>query len=301
MLSKSKKIIVLTGPTAVGKTAASINLAKQLDCDIINADSRQIFKEMSIGTAKPDKQILSIVPHHLIDFTSIHTPFSTGDYMRQGRKILQDLFKKDNFVIVSGGTGLYIKALLFGINEFPAVSSSTLSQLEQEFNSKGLEPLQNELKTKDLKYFENSDIQNSRRVLRALSIIRETGKTYSSFTDQKPKGCGYDFLYFVLERPREELYKRINKRVDLMMNDGLLAEAKSLYPYKNLRALQTVGYQELFDYFDNKISEEDAINKIKQHTRNYAKRQLTWFRSVEEAIYIKAQDHVVQNILNHIK
>lgn len=301
MLSKSKKIIVLTGPTAVGKTAASINLAKQLDCDIINADSRQIYKEMSIGTAKPDKQTLSIVPHHLIDFTSIHTPFSTGDYMRKGRKLLQDLFEKDNFVIVSGGTGLYIKALLYGINEFPAVSSSTLSQLEQEFNSKGLEPLQNELKTKDLKYFESSDIQNSRRVLRALSIIRETGKTYSSFTDQKPKGCGYDFLYFVLERPREELYKRINKRVDLMMNEGLLAEAKSLYPYKNLRALQTVGYQELFDYFDNKISEEEAINKIKQHTRNYAKRQLTWFRSVEEAIYIKAQDHVVQNIINHIK
>lgn len=297
---EEKKIIVLTGPTAVGKTASSLELASLLQTEIISADSRQIYKEMHIGTAKPDAHTLSKVPHHLIDCVSIHDKFTTGDYMRQAREICSKLFEKTNHVIVTGGTGLYIKALLEGINEFPEVEESILVEIEEQYEKSGLEDLQKELREKDPLLFEKIDIHNSRRVIRALSVIRQSGKPYSYFAEKELEAIPYKHEYFVLQRPREELYERINMRVEMMLEDGLLAEARKLYPHKELRALQTVGYQELFDHFDGKMSEKEAIEKIKQHTRNYAKRQLTWFRGVKNVIEIDAQKNIIEQLKKHI-
>ncbi len=292
----SKKIIIITGPTAVGKTDASIELALQSNTEIISTDSRQLYKEMSIGTAKPESQDLQKVPHHFIDHISITQPYTVGDYMREARKKIHQLFENKNTIILTGGTGLYIKALLHGINEFPEVTKETLEKLEQDVKEKGIAFLQNELKEKDPVTYKIIDLQNPRRLVRALSIIRMSGKPYSFFINKKAPPLNYPTLYFVLNRPREVLYERINQRVDYMMAQGLLEEAELLYPHRDLRALQTVGYQELFEYIKGNYSKEQAISKIKQHTRNYAKRQLTWFRGVDNAVYIDAQN----NILNQI-
>ena len=296
MSSASKNIIILTGPTAIGKTDAAIELAQTLSTEIISADSRQIYKQMSIGTAKPTKEQLNEVPHHFVNHISIHEPFSAGDYMRQARQKIEEIFLQNDHVVVTGGTGLYIKALLHGINEFPEVPAEITSELETKLGKAGIEQLQEELKKLDPVHYAKIDIHNSRRLIRALSIIKVSGKSYTSFTEIKPEKLNYNFRYFVLQRERKELYNRINARVDNMMQDGLLAEAKTLVKHKELRALQTVGYQELFDHLEGKMLLAEAIEKIKQHTRNYAKRQLTWFRGVDNAEFIDANSQIVKKI-----
>jgi tRNA dimethylallyltransferase len=241
------------------------------------------------------------IKHHFIGNISIHENFSAGDFMRQARTKISDILQTKDKVIVTGGTGLYIKALLNGINEFPDVSFNTLHELEQEVEKDGgLESLQKELQLKDPLLFLTIDKYNKRRVMRALSIIRESGKPYTFFSNKPTVPINFPYQYFVISREREELYNRINLRVDQMMKDGLLAEAKTLHPLKHLRSLQTVGYQELFEYLDDNYTLEFAINKIKQHSRNYAKRQLTWFNGVEEAVSIDAKLNILEQINEYI-
>ena len=296
MPSNTKNIIILTGPTAVGKSSAAIELALEWDTEIISADSRQIYKEMNIGTAKPKNDELDIVPHHFVGNVSIHDNFTTGDFMRQARSVIKNILSTKDNVIIAGGTGLYIKAVLEGINEFPEVSFEILHELEMQLENEGLESLQEELRQKDPVLAITLDLFNKRRVIRALSIIRASGKPYSYFSNKPTIPIPYSYKYFVINRDREELYKRINTRVDNMMEEGLLEEAKNLFPHRHLRSLNTVGYHELFEYLDNQYPLEFAIDKIKQHTRNYAKRQLTWARGVEEAIHLDAKQDILEQI-----
>ncbi len=293
-------LIIITGPTAVGKTAISIQLAKHFNTEIISCDSRQIYNEMSIGTAKPSIHELQQVKHHFIDHVSIHQKYTTNDFQREAYAVIESLFQEKKQLILTGGTGLYIKALIEGLDDFPEVPESVFQQLNKDWEQKGIEHLQSQLKLKDPIYYEQVDLQNSRRLIRALAVIEASGKAFSSFLNQRNRILPFNYSYFVLNRPRHELYKRINLRVDQMIEQGLLDEARELMPYENLSALQTVGYRELFPYFKNECDLEFAISKIKQHTRNYAKRQLTWFRKVEEAIWIDHASNTFDQIIKHL-
>ncbi len=300
-MSKSKsKIIIISGPTAVGKSSFSMELAKKWNTEIISADSRQIYKEMSIGTAKPSIQDQKEIKHHFVDNISIKENFTVGDFMRQGRSLIKELVKSHQKIIVTGGTGLYIKALLDGINEFPNVSFNTIHELEKQYQENGIEELQEEILQKDPYLHATMDLHNHRRVIRALSIMRTSGKPYTHYSEKPAISIDTPYQYFVLNMDREKLYQRINLRVDLMIAAGLVKEAKTLHSSKHLRSLQTVGYQELFDYFDGIYTLPEAIEKIKQHTRNYAKRQLTWFRGVENAIHLDTSKNLQEQINNFV-
>lgn len=294
-------LIIVTGPTAVGKTDLSIRLAKHFKTEIISCDSRQIYTELNIGTAKPSKSELDEVPHHFINHKSIHDSYTAKMFSQEASQLLDSLFHIHATVIMTGGTGLYIKALIEGLDEFPEVSSKIINSLNLDFEEHGIEYLQNLLKEGDPDYYDKVDLHNSRRLIRALSVIKSSGKPYSSFLNKKKKELPFDFKYFVLNRPRAELYERINKRVDQMMEDGLLDEVKNLIEFQELSALKTVGYQELFPYIKEEVSYEHAVDKIKQHTRNYAKRQLTWFRKIEYATLLESNQNNFEQILKIIK
>jgi len=274
-----KTLIVIAGPTAVGKTALSIELAKFFNCPIVSADSRQFFKEMSIGTAKPTKAEMSDVPHYFIDNVSIHDNYNVGQYEREAIECLENLFENNQYVILVGGSGLYINAILNGVDEFEEIPTDIREQLNKSYQEKGITYLQEELKLKDEIYYNQVDRNNPQRLIRALEVCLHTGKPYSSFRTKAKKERSFSSINLLINIDREVLYQRINLRVDNMMKDGLLNEVKQLLPYKHLNALNTVGYKELFDYFDNKISLETAIEQIKQNSRRYAKRQLTWFNN----------------------
>lgn len=297
-----KQIVIVAGPTAVGKTRVAIDLAKALNTEIVSCDSRQLYKEMSIGTAKPSPQELAEVLHHFIGSHSIHNAYTAADYHRDARAVIDTVLAKNDTVVVAGGTGLFIKAILEGFDSIPDTDPNIESDLIKIFESHGIEALQRELLSSDPSYYWNIDIQNHRRVIRALAVIRTTGLPFSSFL-KKEKAPYYDAVYFVLNRKREHLYDRINARVDIMMERGLLNEVKALEAYKSLRSLRTVGYQELFEYLAGQCTYEHALSKIKQHSRNYAKRQITWFKKVENAIWIDldSEKEVVPYMLNHIK
>lgn len=277
-----KTLIVIVGPTAVGKTSVSIELAKKLNCEIMSCDSRQFFKEMSIGTAKPTVEEMDGVPHHFIDSHSIHTPYSVGDFEREGLEKLNQLFQKNDTAIMVGGSGLYVKAICEGFDDFPDIDSSIREGLITKAETEGIEPLQKQLQELDPIHYEKMDTHNTQRLIRALEVCIGTGKPYSSFTTNKTNKRPFNILKIGITLDRESLYKRINLRVDVMMKAGLLDEAKALYEYKNNNALQTVGYKELFDFFEKKTSLEQAIELIKQNSRRYAKRQMTWFKRDEE-------------------
>lgn len=268
-----KKLLCLVGPTAVGKSAMAIHLAKRFDAEIISADSRQVYKEMSIGTAKPSFEDLATVPHHFVNHVSIHETFSAGMFGDQARQFLNLYFQQHNVVVACGGTGLYFNALL-GELDREAVPAHIRLEVNQLFEDGGLELLVDRLMQLDINLISQIEIANPRRVSRALEWVL-AGKP-----ERKPSVLPADWqVYWVgLELPREELYNRINQRVDLMVKAGLEEEARQLFPNHHLNALQTVGYQEFFDFFQGNISREQAIEAIKQHTRNYAKRQMTWFR-----------------------
>jgi len=277
----NKKVIVVAGPTAVGKTAAAIALAQQYDTEIISADSRQCFKELNIGVARPTDQELSTVKHYFIANLSIHESVTAGSFAREAKGYLKNIFETQDVAIVCGGTGLYIKALVEGLDEIPIVPSPIREEVIQLFEEKGIETLRTKLLSVDPAFEEHGDINNPNRMMRALEVVLHTGKPlheYHISAENRGIDSLYTVEYKIIDLPREELYNRINHRVDQMMKEGLEEEASAVYPFKSLTALQTVGYKELFDYFDGLCTKEEAIDKIKQHTRNYAKRQITWFK-----------------------
>ena len=277
----NKTLITLSGPTASGKTALSIRIAKTLGAEIFSCDSRQFYNEMSIGTAVPSKTERIEVPHHFIQHKSIQSPYSVGQFEADAMDALTQYFADHDFAILVGGSGLYMHAVVEGIDKFPEVPERIRIALGERMETNGFEDLQNELQTLDPDYYQKMDVQNPSRVLRALGVSLAAGQPYSSFLGQEKSNRPFSVLPLTVDIKRKILYDRINKRVDKMINAGLIQEAESLYPYRDLNALQTVGYQEIFDFFDQKIDLEEAIVKIKQHTRHYAKRQMTWIRKKE--------------------
>lgn len=271
-------LIVVVGPTGIGKTALAIEIAKHYHTEIVSCDSRQFFKEMSIGTAVPSSGELAAAPHHFIQNKSIFENYSVGDFEREGIALLDDLFKKNPIQVMVGGSGLYVNAILNGFDDFPDIDPAIRTELNTELETHGIEYLQNKLKQLDPEHYERVAIKNPQRVIRALEICIGTGKTYSSFLNQKKNTRNFTPIIIGIEAEREKMYERINKRVAIMVENGLIEEVTSLYPHKELNALQTVGYREIFSYLDREITLDFALEEIKKNTRRFAKRQLTWFK-----------------------
>jgi tRNA dimethylallyltransferase len=274
-----KHLIIIAGPTAVGKTALSIQLAKHFMCPVLSADSRQFYKEMSIGTAKPTDEEMQGVPHYFINNLSIHDTYNVGEYERDVILKIEELFKEHDTLVLVGGSGLYINAVINGVDEFEAIPSHIREHLIVEYNEKGITFLQEELKKLDEVYYHQVDLNNPQRLIRALEVCIHTQKPFSQQRTKIVKERSFNMVNVLITTDREVLYDRINKRVDAMIENGLIDEATNLYTYKQLNALNTVGYKELFDMMDNKITTNEAINLIKQNSRRYAKRQLTWFNN----------------------
>ena len=277
-----KTLISIVGPTAIGKTELSIFLAEKLQTEILSADSRQFYKEMHIGTAKPDAEELAAAPHHFIGNLSAEQDYSAGQFEKDALDKLEELFQKHDTIIAIGGSGLYLKALWEGLDDFPEIPKSLRAELTAKYEAEGLEALAEQLKTLDPEFYKSAEIRNPQRVIRALEVTLHSGQPFSYFKKQKAQNRDFRVLKIGLQMEREALYNRINTRVDKMLEAGLEEEARALYPKKQLNALQTVGYQEFFDYFDGAISREKAIELIKRNSRRYAKRQITWFRKVED-------------------
>jgi tRNA dimethylallyltransferase len=299
---KNKTLIVIAGPTASGKTAAAIQLAQHYNTVIVSADSRQFFREMSIGTAKPSLEELAAVPHYFINSHSVTEPFSVGDYERQCLLLLTELFLKHQVVILAGGSGLYIKAVTEGFDELPIADPDIRDRLNMQLAANGITALQDQLKEVDPAYYAEADINNPQRIIRALEVYEATGNLISSYRKSTVNKRPFNIIKFGLDMPRESLYERINQRVDIMVNDGLVEEVAALTHYRDYNALSTVGYSELFDYFDGKTDIHTAIEKIKQNTRRFAKRQLTWFRKDKDVIWVgTSNSNLTENILANIK
>ena len=284
-------LITIIGPTAIGKTSLSIALAQHFGCDIISCDSRQFFKEIKIGTAVPSEKELAAAPHHFIQNKSIFESYSVGDFEQEVLAKLDELFQKNNIQIMVGGSGLYVDAVLKGFDEFPEIDPSVRAEINSKYDALGIDYLQEQLNALDSDYFQKlqtenpQTLQNPQRMKRFVEVCIGSGKPYSSFIGKRKNTRNFTPIIIGLEAEREIMYDRINQRVALMLNEGLLAEAQALYPNKQLNALQTVGYRELFDYFDATIEDdkllENAIEQIKMNTRRFAKRQMTWFKRTE--------------------
>jgi tRNA dimethylallyltransferase len=299
----NKQLIVVVGPTAVGKTALAIELAKHFQTEIISCDSRQFFKELTIGTAKPNEQELTEVKHHFINNKSINEDYNAGNFETDAIQLLNKLFETKNIVIMVGGSGLYVDAVCRGFDQLPNKNDS----LRKELNNLDIEQLQQQLKKLDAAYFQRVDINNKQRIIRALEVCLATNMPYSTFLKTQKKIRTFNCIKIGLHLDREPLYNRINKRVEQMMKDGLLDEAKKTISFREKNALQTVGYKELFDYFDGKTTLEEAVALIQQNSRRYAKRQMTWFRkdqnihwfkpNEKEAIILKINDLILTSNL----
>lgn len=304
MQENNKYLIVIAGPTASGKTALAIQLAQQLDAEILSCDSRQFFKETTIGTAKPDAEELAAAVHHFIDCLSIEEAYNIGDYERDVLAFLEDYYQKKNIAIMVGGSGMYIRAVCEGLDTYPKVDKKIRLELNQLLEIEGVEALQEELKKADPVYYAKVDVSNPHRLIRALEICRGTGQPFSSFQGKNKVERPFTVIKLGIHWERAVLYDRINRRVDLMLEAGLLEEAKTLYPQRALNALQTVGYREFFDYFDGKTTLEEAIELVKRNTRRYAKRQMTWLRKEKDLHWIDAEtaiDEVVDFLKDKIK
>lgn len=275
-------LISIVGPTGIGKTSLSVHLARAFNTEIISADSRQFFREMHLGTAVPSAEELTAAPHHFIQHRSIQENYSVGDFERDALEKMEELFQKHRLLIMVGGSGLYVKSVLEGLDNFPEVDPAIRAALNEKALQTGLIPLQEQLKEADPETFARIDINNPHRVIRALEICMGTGKPYSSFLHKGKSSRNFKAIKIGLIAPREVIYDRINQRVDLMLKDGLLQEARDLFPQKELNALNTVGYKELFEHFEGKTSLEEAVEEIKKNSRRFAKRQLTWFRKEED-------------------
>ena len=276
-----KTLIVITGPTAVGKTALCLDVAKHFHIPIINADSRQIFRELKIGTAPPTEAQMQQVHHDFVGILGLDDYYSASLFEQQVLELLGRQFLSSDYALMAGGSMMYIDAVCDGIDDIPTIDDQTRTMMKQRLADEGLEALCEELRQRDPEYYEIVDRQNPRRVVHALEICLMTGKTYTSFRKREKRQRPFGIIKIGLNRPREELYDRINRRVDQMMADGLLEEAKALYPKRHLNALNTVGYKELFDYIDGRWPLEEAVERIKGNTRRYARKQLTWFKKDE--------------------
>ena len=285
-----KTLLVIAGPTAVGKTQLCIELAKKWQTDVVSADSRQLYQELSIGTAKPTPAEMQGIRHHFIDSHSIQEVVSAGRYERECLALLDTLFQEKDIVILTGGTGLYINALCFGLDDIPAVDPAIREQLMAQIAVEGLLPLQTELRNRDPAYAAQADLQNTQRVVRALEVCIGTGQPFSWFRRQTPAQRPFAIKLVALDRPRPELYTRIDARMDAMLAAGLVDEARSLLPYRDHLALRTVGYQEIFGYFDGQYDYDELVFLLKRNSRRYAKRQLTWFRHQQNYEWLTPSD-----------
>ncbi len=295
-----KWLISIVGPTAIGKTSLAIKLAQYFGTEIISADSRQFFKEMEIGTAVPSKGELAAAKHHFIQNISIFDNYSVGDFERDAISLLHKLFTDKDIVIMVGGSGLYIDAITKGLDKFPEVDPNIRIQLNELLKEEGITVLQEQLSHLDPDYYQKVDIENPHRLIRALEICLGTGKPFSSFLNQEKDQRDFNTLSLGIDADRNIIYDRINQRVDLMVEAGLVEEAKSLEAHKALNALQTVGYRELFKYFEGEWTLDFAISEIKKNSRRFAKRQLTWFKKNEETLWVNYQDEI-QDIIEKIK
>ena len=296
----SKFLITIVGPTAIGKTSLAIKLARNYKTEIISADSRQFYKELNIGTAKPSNDELSSIKHHLINNISVNDKYDISQFESDARKIIDKLFKTKDYVILVGGSGLYIDTILYGIDKIPDVEESLRKELNMEFQNNGLKNLLAQLKKIDPNSYKNIDLNNHRRIIRALEVSISSKKPYSSFLTDSVKESNYNEIIIGLNCDRDKLHSLINKRVDKMIQCGLIEEVEKLVKFKNLNALNTIGYKEIFDYLDNKISLEQSREKIKTNSRRYAKRQLTYFNSNKTINWFDSQ-YEITNIIKLIE
>ncbi len=292
-----KTLVVIGGPTAVGKTAIAITLAKQFNTEIISADSRQFYREMNIGTAKPSLEELQAVKHHFINNLSIHDYYNAFMFEQEVLQFLEKYFLSHDLAFMVGGSGLYIEAVCNGLDDLPTIQSEIRTKLLQKYKENGIERIRFELKQIDPDYYLQVDLKNPKRILHALEIFYQTGKKYSQLRQEQKRIRPFNIIKIVLNQEREILYEQINKRVDIMIENGLFEEAKSLFPYKQLLPLQTVGYRELFDFFESKFDEEEAIRLIKRNTRHYARRQISWFKRDSENQWVKPNVSEIKSLL----
>ncbi len=286
----NKSCIIIAGATAVGKTAMAIQLAQYFSTQIISADSRQCYQELNIGVAKPSVVELATVLHYFINSHTISQNVTAADYEKYALQSAETIFLKNEKAILVGGTGLYIKAFAQGLDEIPAIEETLRTSIVTDYNNGGIQWLQEQMKKQDPDYFIHGEMQNPQRMMRALEVKMSTGRSIRSFQSKLKKQRNFNCIKIGLELPREILYERINARVDKMMENGLLEEAETMLPYRHRNALQTVGYRELFDYFDKKILLKNAVELIKQNSRHYAKRQMTWFKKDKEIVWVDMQD-----------
>ena len=295
-----KKLIVLVGPTAVGKTSVAITLARHFGTEIISADSRQLFKELGIGTAKPSPAELQMARHHFINSHSIHEPYDAAQYGRDALMLIEKLFVQWDQLILCGGSGMYVKAVCEGFDEIPNIPEGIREKLINEYEQHGIEVLQDKMRTLDPEGYPKIDNQNPHRLIRALEVIESTGKSIRSFQKKGRLNHPFSIVKIGLTLPREVLHERIDRRMDDMISQGLFAEAQSLYKFRQINALQTVGYQEIFDYIDGKYDREEAVRLLKRNSRRYAKRQITWFQRDRDVIWTDPNniDGIIQMIIN---
>lgn len=296
---KNRWLVVITGPTASGKTDIAISIARWFNTEIISADSRQFYKEIPIGTAAPLPSQLKLVKHHFVGHLSIHDQYNVSKYQSEVLSLLEKLWERNNVVVMAGGSGLYINAVCNGIDELPDPDTLLRKQLENTFHEKGIAALQEQLKILDPEFYNQVDLKNPKRLMRAIEVCLQTGKKYSSLRKNRPQPRNFNILKIGLELPRNELFERINMRTGKMINAGWLQEAENVFPWRHLNALNTVGYKELFDYLQGKTDLDFAIEKIKTNTRRYAKRQITWFKK-DDDIHMFSP-HSVKNIIDFIE
>ena len=295
----NRHLITIIGPTAIGKTNLAIKIANYFKTEIVSADSRQFYKEMNIGTAKPSNSELNSIKHHLINNKSINDDYNISDYEKDALNSINSIFNKNDIAILVGGSGLYINTILYGLDEIPEISTDTRNSLYLDLELKGIKKLQDQLKLSDPVSHDAIDINNPRRLIRALEVSISTGKSYSSFLKKKKKKRDFNIIVLGINQDRSELYNKIDTRVDNMVESGLINEAKELYSLKSLKALNTIGYSEVFNYIENKYSLEECISEIKKNTRRYAKRQLTWFKSIDKVEWI-TPEYDFEKIIAHI-
>jgi tRNA dimethylallyltransferase len=295
-----KHLITIIGPTAIGKTTLAIKIANYFKTEIVSADSRQFYKEMNIGTAKPSTSELNSIKHHLINNKSVNDDYNIYDYEKDALKSIESIFNKNDIAILVGGSGLYINTVLYGLDEIPGISAEVRNSLYLDLKLKGIKKLQEKLKLLDPSSYRSIDINNPRRLIRALEVSISTGKSYSSFLKKKKKKRDFNIIVLGMNQERLDLYKKINTRVDNMVESGLINEVKELYTLKGLNTLNTIGYSEVFNYIEDKYSLDECINEIKKNTRRYAKRQLTWFKSIDSVEWI-TPDYTFEKVIAYIK
>jgi len=295
-----KHLITIIGPTAIGKTTLAIKIANYFKTEIVSADSRQFYKEMNIGTAKPSTSELNSIKHHLINNKSVNDDYNIYDYEKDALKSIESIFNKNDIAILVGGSGLYINTVLYGLDEIPGISEEVRNSLYLDLELRGIKKLQEKLKLLDPSSYRSIDINNPRRLIRALEVSISTGKSYSSFLKKKKKKRDFNIIVLGMNQERLDLYKKINTRVDNMVEIGLINEVKELYTLKGLNTLNTIGYSEVFNYIEDKYSLDECINEIKKNTRRYAKRQLTWFKSIDRVEWI-TPDYTFEKVIAYIK